>query len=255
MSERDTEAGRRCDVLKHALTGRRRQERVPPPHGDVARALAAALAHELPMDALSFGEGTVLAARWQHRKSFDVDLFCDPQAFAAVDAAGHQRIERRLAAIVGCDAARSWSDPVAVYTEIHGIEATVFPRTSGPAGDSRTELAGSALRLQGSDEILYGKILHRLVEAQTVEVCDVYDIASARMHDPDALRRVGDRLGPGLTGMAAALLSALPAGWTRRSDKPLVEPAHAWDEDTMVAAARGGLQHRQALARNRAQGR
>ena len=33
-----------------------------------------------PEQHLSFGGGTVLAARWQHRTSLDVDLFCDPTA-------------------------------------------------------------------------------------------------------------------------------------------------------------------------------
>ena len=62
----------------HAGSQRPQPEAVPDPQGSVARRLFRVLAGEVDPAALSFGGGTVLAARWQHRTSFDVDLFCRP---------------------------------------------------------------------------------------------------------------------------------------------------------------------------------
>ena len=129
----------------HAGPQRPQPEAVPDPQGSVARQLFRVLAGEVDPAALSFGDGTVLAARWEHRTSFDVDLFCRPETYEALDAAAHARIERAVGNIPGCDRERTWCEPLALYAEINGIQATVLPRSTGPTHGRRSELTGTPL--------------------------------------------------------------------------------------------------------------
>ena len=56
-------------------------EHIPAPQGDVVAALFEALSSVIDSRHLSFGGGSVLAARWGHRQSFDVDPFCEPTVY------------------------------------------------------------------------------------------------------------------------------------------------------------------------------
>ena len=217
-------------------------EAVPDPQGGIARQLFQALAVEVDPAALSFGGGTVLAARWQHRTSFDVDLFCRPETFERLDATAHARIERSVKNIPGCDAQRTWCEPMALYTEIHGVVATVLPRSTGPAHARQSELTGTRLRLQNTGEILYGKIFQRLYGSETITVRDVYDIASAARHDRPALQQVLTHLGHQVTAEIGVRLASLPRGWSRRDPQPVINPAHDWNEAALIQAARAALQ-------------
>ncbi len=219
-------------------------EAVPDPQGSVARQLFRALAREVDPAALSFGGGTVLAARWEHRTSFDVDLFCRPETYEALNAAAHARIERAVGDIPGCDRERTWCEPLALYAEINGIQATVLPRSTGPIHERRSELSGTRLRLQNTEEILYGKIFHRLYGTETITVRDVYDVASAARHDRPALRRVLAHLGGQVTADVGARLASLPRGWSGRDPQPVIDPAYDWNEATLVLAAQAALQPR-----------
>ena len=226
----------------HAQPRRPRPEAVPDPQGSVARELFQVLAAELEPAALSFGGGTVLAARWRHRISYDVDLFCRPETYEALDAAAHARIERAVRTIPGCDHGRTWCEPLALYAEINGVAATVLPRSTGPAHERQSELTGTRLRLQNTEEILYGKIFQRLYGTATITVRDVYDVASAARHDGAALRRVLTHLGGQVTADIAARLASLPRGWSGRDPQPVIDPAHDWPEAALVRAAQAALQ-------------
>ena len=52
---------------------------IPGPPGESLRNAAALLRDVVPdaMETMRMGGGTVLAARWNHRRSTDVDLACD----------------------------------------------------------------------------------------------------------------------------------------------------------------------------------
>ena len=58
-----------------------RNEHIPAPQCDVAAALFEAVTTVIGGRHLSFGGGTVLAARWNHRQSIDVELFCEPTVY------------------------------------------------------------------------------------------------------------------------------------------------------------------------------
>lgn len=214
-------------------TGRQPAEDVPDPQGRIARQVFEAIRTELGPADLSFGGGTVLAARWKHRTSLDVDLFCRPDPYARLDAAARQRIEEQLTNIPGCASERTWCEPIAIYTEIDGIQATVLPRAGRPAQARETRLAGMTLRLQTTEEILQGKILHRMYETGEIAVRDVYDLACARHRDPAALGKVLAHIGPDIVGDVKTLLANLPRGWSERDAEQLVDPRYTWSEDTL----------------------
>ncbi len=225
-------------ALRQAIQNQRNPgEDVPGPQGRIARQVFEALTTELSPDHLSFGGGTVLAARWQHRTSLDVDLFCQPDAYLELDAAARARLERQIALVPGCDPERTWCEPVATYTEIDGIEATVLPTATRPGSDRCTRLAGTALRLQTTEEILYAKIMHRMYSAQQITVRDVYDLACARTFDPEALGNAIARIGPDIVADVKSLLTSLPRGWSDGDARQLVDPARHWDEDALRAEA------------------
>ena len=226
----------------HAGPQRPQPEAVPDPQGSVARQLFRVLAAEVDSAALSFGGGTVLAARWRHRTSLDVDLFCRPETYEELDAAAHARIEQAVGEIPGCDRERTWCEPLALYAEINGIQATVLPRSTGPTHQWRSELSGTRLRLQNTAEILYGKVFRRLYVTETITVRDVYDVASAARHDRPALQRVLAHLGGQVTADIGARLASLPRGWSGRDPQPVINPAYDWNEVALVRAAQAAMQ-------------
>ena len=209
-------------------------EIVPGAQGAVARALFAKLSQVIAADELSFGGGTVLASRWGHRESLDVDLFCRPEAYARLGREGRARIERLLKEIPGCDGDVTWCDDIATYTEIGGIEATVLPRPRAIEPAKRSMLRSTGLRLQGNEEILYAKIAHRMYEAGEITVRDAYDVAFARERDPRALARALGHIDERALALVAATVEQLPAVWSRDDEKPLLRPSRQWDDAALA---------------------
>lgn len=226
----------------HARPQGPQAQAVPDPQGAIARQLFDAVTFDIDPAALSFGGGTVLAARWQHRTSDDVGLFCRLDVYEQLDGADLARIEAAVRKIPGCDRERTWCETMALYTEIHSIEATILPRSTAPNQERQYELAGTPLRLQNTDEILYGKLFERLYRSATITVRDVYDVASAARHDRPALQRVLAHLSRQIPVEIEARLASLPRGWSRQDPQPLIDPAHDWTEAALVDAARAAMQ-------------
>ena len=202
--------------------------------GAVARALFAKLSQVIAADELSFGGGTVLASRWGHRESLDVDLFCRPEAYARLGRGGRARIEELLCEIPGCNHDVTWCDDIATYTEIRGVEATVLPRPCAIEPAKRTMLWSTGLRLHANEEVLYAKVAHRMYEAGEITVRDAYDVAFARERDPQALARALGHVDERALALVTATVEQLPAGWSRDDEKPLLRPAREWDEATLT---------------------
>ena len=211
------------------------EEHVPGTQGKVARSLFDTLVREFDPRHLSFGGGTVLAARWKHRESHDVDLFCQTDVFAGLGRDARIRIEERVKKIGGCDPDVTWCENIGLYTEINGIEATVLPRAQVMPERRNTVLEGTSLKLQASDEILYAKIVHRMYEAQEITVRDAYDVACARLEDPDTLNRAVGRIDEDIVHDVIATISNLPKGWTQDEQKSLVNPKYEWSEKELGA--------------------
>lgn len=219
------------------------EEAVPIPQGGIARRLFEKLTQAIEAHALSFGGGTVLSARWGHRESFDIDLFCTPEAYARLGRGGRSRIEELIKQLPGCNGEVTWCDDIATYTEIGTVEVTVLPRPRGIEPTTHTVLQGSELRTQGTEEILYAKIAYRMYEGGEITVRDAYDIACAAKLDPQALQRAIGHIDERALALVQATVEQLPAGWSKEDEKPLVNPKFRWGEETLqrklVAALAG----------------
>ena len=216
-------------------------EKVPGLQGEVAAQVFERLYSIIPEQHLSFGGGTVLAARWQHRTSLDVDLFCDPTAYGRLNRNDREAIERALHEIDGCVVDSTWCEDIATYTEIHDIEATILPRPVAIEPDRPTTLWGTSLRLQSSAQILYGKIAWRMYEGGEIAVRDVYDLAAARKHEPRALANACGHTSQRVLDTVSAIIEALPKGWSLESDKPLINPRYRWTETEFEKEALAAL--------------
>ena len=216
-------------------------ETIPGIQSDVAAQMFEKLTSFIAPEHLSFGGGTVLAARWNHRRSLDVDLFCEPTTYGRLSPAQRARIEKAINEIAGCVPSQTWCEDIATYTEISGIEATVLPGIIVIEPSNPTTLDGTWLALQSTAQILYAKIAWRMYEGGEIAVRDAYDLACARKHDPRALTQARSHISPRVLEMVAEIIRQLPAGWSGESEKPLIEPRYAWTETELQEAARAAL--------------
>lgn len=237
--------GRGTDT-QHATTKavqnvREHLEHIAGEQGTVARRLVEKLKPDITDEHLSLGGGTVLAARWKHRESYDVDLFCQPEVFARLDPETRQRIEERIKQSPGSEKDATWCEDLGVYTEIDGIEATVLPRAGVMPERRSTMLEGTGVRLQATEEILYGKIVNRMYEGGEIALRDAYDIACAYLQDRGALERAVKRIDERSVNDVIATLSNLPHGWTREMQQPLVGAKYEWGEEELSTRAIAAL--------------
>ena len=216
-------------------------EPVPGLQSAVAAAVFGKLTSVIAPEHLSFGGGTVLAARWKHRKSLDVDLFCEPNTYGRLSPRERERIESAISEIAGCAPSQTWCEDIATYTEINGIEVTVLPGSIVIESSEPTTLQGTALALQSSAQILYGKIAWRMYESGEIASRDAYDLACALTHDPHALGQACAHVSPRVLSTVSEIIRQLPAGWSAESDKPLIEPRYAWSEAELRQQALAAL--------------
>ena len=205
------------------------EEEVPGPQGCVAARLFRVLSGFIPSEALSFGGGTVLAARWNHRRSLDVDLFCEPTANDALGPVGRARLEAAIKTIPGCAEEPTRCDSIATYAEIDGLEATLLPRTVGIGSACTTRLAGTRLVLQSSAQILYAKVARRMYAGGEIATRDAYDLACAQHFDPSALQFALGSIDPREIHVVREVIRMMPA--ERLIDdrvKPLIDPCFRW---------------------------
>ena len=197
----------------------------------------------------------MLASRWGHRQSFDVDLFCDPTVYGGLTRRERSRIEDRIAGIPDCTRDRTWCEDIATYTEIGDIEAAVMPSSVVLEPSAPTRLAGTTLRLQGSAQILYAKIAWRMYQAGETTVRDAYDVVAASIHEPAALARACAHTSPRVLATVSSVIGALPRGWSGNDMKALVEPAAPLVRRLLAETGVGGSSATTHLAWERGGGR
>lgn len=182
----------------------------------------------------------MLAARWHHRRSFDVDLFCEPTVYGRLTRQERAAIERAIRRIGDCSQERTWCEDIATYAEIGQIEATILPRAVAIEPGEPTRLAGTALALQGNAQILYAKIARRMYRSGEIAVRDAYDLATAALHDPASLAQAREHTSPRVLSTVSAIVEALPRGWSQDDIKALIDPQYRWSErelgDRLLAA-------------------
>ena len=150
-------------------------EAIPGRQGSVAAKMFGKLSTVIEPKHLSFGGGTVLAARWHHRVSLDVDLFCEPTVYGRLTPTQRKEIEAAINEIGGCAQQQTGCEDIATYAEIRGLETTVLPRIIAIEPSAPTTLRGTKLALQSTAQILYGKIAWRMYEGGEIAIRDAYD--------------------------------------------------------------------------------
>ena len=169
------------------------------------------------------GGGTVLAARWGHRLSTDLDFFMPQDAF------DHSITHRAL----DLEAALQSVAFGTIVTPNHmqcvmrdtSVEVSVSVATANALGtaDSSDE-AKHGVGTQTTSAILLGKIAGRMMRQGRVTVRDIYDLCVAKRLDADALRSAALSVPPGALVRTAELLEQELAGNQRL--KPLLAPTH-----------------------------
>jgi len=194
---------------------------------------------------LSIEGGTVLAARWGHRRSTDIDFFCEPGAYAELDERKRAELEEALRAVPGVEAETLWCDPIATWCTVRDTEVTILPRprVRALAGQGDSYLHSTRIALQANAEVLYGKIVRRMLQAEEVHVRDAYDIVYASERYLGSLEVARRFMGRGTLENVAALIESLPRGWTRDQEKMLLDPVVELSEnrlrDGLLEALRG----------------
>ena len=173
-----------------------------------------------PDDALRMGGGTILQARWRHRESTDIDLFCSSPVYLDTVRSHRAGIEQELHEI--CDGReRTFVDAISSFAEIQGTEITLLP-ADPPVGErTRRFVPGTQVETWSTADILAAKLLYRLCQAGNAQPRDLYDFAAAAYHDPDALHQAVGILTPRQQKQVRSLLLILPDDWAEGSDKPL----------------------------------
>ena len=216
-------------------------ETIPGMQGIVAAEMFEKLTSFISPQHLSFGGGTVLAARWNHRVSVDVDLFCEPTTYGRLNPGQRAGIEEAIKEIAGCAPSQTWCEDIATYTEIRGIEATVLPGIIVIEPSKPTRLDGTRLTLQSNAQILYAKIAWRMYEGGEIAVRDTYDLACAHIHDAQALTKARSHASPRVLATVSEIIRQLPDGWSADADKALIHPRYAWSEDELQSGALAAL--------------
>ncbi len=147
--------------------------------------LTRALDGIMPLDSLVLGGGTVLAARWQHRVSTDLDLFTEQRAFAAhIYRQAHSFWPRASELFDVVDLGREHFG-----ARWRGIDITVSTAWCSALLDvrERSDEALAGVPLETNEAILVRKMQGRMYGLGMFTERDVYDLASAAQHDPAAL--------------------------------------------------------------------
>lgn len=172
----------------------------------------------LPAERILLGGGTALAARWQHRESFDVDLFVDPVTYHRYIYRRSRECEDWLVELNLGRFAAVGEEGCSICCEGGQVDIVAsFPLTA----DCRSHdcVAAGRIGLETNVEILAKKLHRRILGQGQIVPRYLYDMAYARRFEPEAMeaawvaRRVVD-----LDAMIAAL-SSFSRGWMGRQEE------------------------------------
>ena len=135
---------------------------------------------------LLLGGGTVLAARWKHRRSTDIDVLV-PDRNAINDSHPGQRND--LAGATGGRVEGKWRDRIKVKVGATMLDVCAMePQLPGLEG--REEIDGRSETVLATAQILRGK----LNRTQQVLARDAFDLVTASKADPKALQHAVNAL-------------------------------------------------------------
>ena len=198
---------------------------IPGNPGIALARVAPALSEWLGHGGYVLGGGTVLAARWQHRVSTDIDLFTDLSRYQNAIVSQREDVAEVLRNLVGAagegavEVERGW---LRVQFAEAPLALMTIPRPT--IQDPYLEqVQGTDVPAESTAEILARKIQSRILDLGAFTARDLYDILVARDQDRDALRRVLASITAQERSAIASELRGLPRDWT--GDQPVREPS------------------------------
>ena len=221
--ETSGEMGRKSRMLldmKHA------EIVIPGNPGIVLARVAPLFSAWLGDDGCVLGGGTVLAARWQHRVSTDIDLFTDHERYQDRIASRREEVASQLEALVAqagegaVEVERGW---LRVHFPEGPAALMTIPRPT--VRDAYIESArGTGVPTESTAEILARKLQSRILDLGVFTDRDLYDLLVAQKHNAEALDRVLASITNSERATIASELRSLPRHWS--SGEPVREPAY-----------------------------
>ena len=199
---------------------------VPGTPGVVLARVAPTLLTLFGKENVVLGGGTVLAARWNHRVSTDIELITDLEHYQGRVADRRQEVASTLRGLLS-DAAEGAVEVERGWLRVHFREGPAalmtIPRPT--IRDPYPEVAaGTGVPTESTAEILARKLQSRILDLGVFTDRDLYDLLVARERDPVALRRVLASVTDAERAAIASELRGLPQDWS--SGEPVRDPAH-----------------------------
>ena len=171
------------------------------------------------------GGGTVLAARYMHRESTDLDIFCSMSTSEQIDGAHGERVWiNHLEEWLGQSPERTVG-AMSVVGKIGDVEFSVCPASGVLETGTPQHIQGHIIPGQTTHEILEGKILGRIIDANTPNtIRDLYDITIAARLEPEVMGSVLAKLARWPTQAARVLesLNDTPSDLHKTDPKPII---------------------------------
>ena len=190
------------------------------------------------------GGGSILAARYGHRKSTDIDLWATERLRDVLFPIGSTGEETRR----GIEGRIRWGEgeigPVIVSPMLERVTGTILDtrrgrtrfsiyttRTMGFSEEAKSgeKVSGTVFAGQDDEEILEGKIRRTGKGLDSVTIRDIYDLCVMAKIKPEAFRRAAGNAGQGTRERAGKFLKFSPADLHWHDPKPLLDPQ--WEVD------------------------
>ena len=187
----------------------------------------------IPPEHLLLGGGTALAARWQHRDSFDIDLFTSHSEFTQAIYRQSARFKARFEELPVGRIATFGPEGCTLY--LHDGKADIVASlTQTDHSRSKDCTVNPRIPLESNLEILAKKLHQRIIADGRIVPRDLYDMAVARSLEPatmDAAWSAGPVMDP---DVLVAALSSFSHGWMERHDEPVINPRYPALRDNAV---------------------
>lgn len=182
----------------------------------------------VPLQRVVMSGGSILASRWHHRKSTDIDLFMPVETMKQVLEQDDEALIKAVRSVPGArDINASRIDEIAGV-----VDGTPFSLTDSPfirlERPDTERICGTPVQAASAQEVFMGKIAGRLAHfsltaARPPPIRDLYDIAVGAQLAPKALQDVLSRLAGNVSESIAEYLDAQPPDWHTTDAKTLDE--------------------------------
>ena len=177
----------------------------------------------LEPDEVRLGGGTVLAARYGHRTSHDLDYWFTETAAERLAQTANEYVWEMMMGRAGELGPDRGAAEAGCGGKIHGIEFSLGPAGEGEWTDEGQPIQGSRLIAQSTVMILAGKITKRWTRQRRggIPIRDLVDVAIAARIEPEALDTILRTSDAQERALVIENLNATPANQHERDMKPI----------------------------------